>query len=166
MSPEWDRAYAPAAGRWAVIVWEAGGLAYLHWTTVRLFDLGSTAAWALAGFFAVLWVVGSWQVRLMGLYVSPAALRLRGVIRSRTVPFGEIAAVTVEEVVHRLGPWRIPAGRTVILTLRDGVRLNTAMWERGLDFHRRPAEFHAVYQELRRRIADPVHRRMSSRSSS
>jgi hypothetical protein len=37
MDGEWARAYPPGPGRWGVIVWEAAGLTYLHWTTVWLF---------------------------------------------------------------------------------------------------------------------------------
>ncbi|MBM2615210.1 PH domain-containing protein [Actinoplanes sp. LDG1-06] len=156
MSENWQRAYHPGAGRWGVIAWEAAGLTYLHWTTVRLFDLGSAAGWVLAVTFALAWAAGSWQVGKMGLYVSDTGLRLRGVVRTRTVEWVAIEAVTVEEVVERVGPWRVPAGRTIMLTLHDGRRLNTAMWERGLDFHGRADVFRAVYQELRDRIRTPV----------
>ncbi|MBU2670973.1 PH domain-containing protein [Actinoplanes bogorensis] len=148
MNGEWARAYPPSAGRWGVIAWEAAGLAYLQWTTVRLFELGSVAAWLLAVTFGLAWAVGSWQVARMGLYLSDAALRIRGVFRTRTVPWSAIGAVSVEDVAY----WRIPAGRAVVLTLRDGTRLNTSLWERGMDFHGRPQMFRSVCRDLRRRI--------------
>ena len=154
MNLEWVRAYPPSPARWGVVVWEAAGLAYLHWTTVRLFGPREDAGWVLAVTFALVWAVGSWQVVRMGLYLRTDALRIRGVLRTRTVPWSAIEAVTVEDVVYRAGPCRIPAGKTVILILRRGDCVNTAMWERGMDFHRRPQVFRAVYRELRRRIAD------------
>ena len=152
MNAEWSRAYPPSTGRWVVIAWEAAGLTYLHWTTVRLFTLGDATGWLLAAALAVTWAAGSWQVARMGLYLSDAALRIRGVFRTRTIPWPSIAAVTVEDVTYRAGPLPVPAGRTVMLTLRDGTRLNTAMWRRGMDFHNRPQMFHSVCQELPSRL--------------
>jgi hypothetical protein len=148
MNEEWERAYPPGSGRWMVIAWEAAGLAYLHWTTVRLFDLAGAGVWVLAAVFAVAWAAGSWQVTKMGLYLSRDALRIRGVFRTRTLVWAGIERVTVEDVHY----WRVPAGKSVILTTRAGERVDAAMWEQGMDFHRRPREFRAVCQELRRRV--------------
>ncbi|MFI1993031.1 PH domain-containing protein [Actinoplanes sp. NPDC020271] len=152
MVEEWARAYQPARARWAVIVWEAAGLAYLHWTTARLFGLGADLSVALAVVFALVWVVGSWQVLRMGVYVSEHAVRVRGVVRTRTIPWAEIDGVAVDDVVQRVGPLRVPAGRTVVLALRGGGQVDTAMWERGLDFHHRPQLFRDVCRELRDRV--------------
>jgi hypothetical protein len=154
MNLAWVRAYPPSPARWGVVAWEAAGLAYLHWTTVRLFGLREDAGWVLAVTFALAWAAGSWQVVRMGVYLSTDALRIRGILRTRTVPFEAIEAVTVEDVVYRAGPCHVPAGKAAILILRRGGRVNTTMWERGMDFHRRPQMFRTVCRELRRRIAD------------
>ena len=152
MNREWSRAYPPGAGRWGVIAWEAGGLAYLHWTTARLFDLPDAAAWALAAAFLLVWLLGSWRVVRMGPYVSGDALLLRGVFRSRTIPWTDIEDAAAEEITHRLGAFRVPAGRAVVLTLRSGERVTTSVWEKGLDLHRRPDLFGQVCRELRARV--------------
>ncbi|GAA4949796.1 PH domain-containing protein [Actinoplanes utahensis] len=151
MVEDWVRAWQPARARWAVVVWEAFGLAYLHWTTARLFDLGTDAAVLLAALFLLVWAAGSWQVARMGVYFSEHAVRVRGVLRTRTVPWADVDGVFVDEVVHRAGPLRIPAGKTVFLALRDGGRVNTAMWEQGLEFHHRPQLFREVCRQLRQR---------------
>jgi hypothetical protein len=164
MNGKWARAYPPSLGRWGVIVWEAAGLAYLHWTTARLVDLRDDAGWMLAVIFALVWAAGSWQVVHMGLYLNAGAVRIRGIFRTRTVPWADIQTVTVEDIVYRAGPLRIPAGKTVILTLYHGDRLNTAMWQQGMDFHRRPQMFRTVQQDLRRRVADHAGRTAGSDS--
>ena len=152
MSGDWTRVYPAGPGRWGVIAWEAGGLAYLHWTTVRLFALVPTASWLLAATFALTWTVGSWKILRMGLYLSPGSLMIRGIIRTRTIPWTKIATMTVEEVTYRVGRWLIPAGKSVILTLNNGQRLNAAMWEKGMDFHSHPQTFKSACQTLRYRI--------------
>ncbi|GAA4605495.1 hypothetical protein BJY16_005411 [Actinoplanes octamycinicus] len=153
MVDDWARAYRPARARWGVIAWEAAGLAYLHGTTVRLFDLDADGSIPLAVVLLLTWIAGSWQVVRMGVYLRAGAVRIRGVMRTRTIPFADIAEVSVEDVVHRVGPLRVPSGRTVFLVLRDGTRVNTAMWQRGLDFHHRPRLFREVCRELRDRVA-------------
>lgn len=154
MNAEWARAYPPSPARWGVVAWEAAGLAYLHWTTVRLFGLPHDAGWLLALTFALAWAAGSWQVLQMGMYLSADALRIRGVFRTRTVRWSTIRAAAVEDVAYRIGPYRLPAGKTVVLILQEGNRVNTAMWAQGMDFYRKPQMFRTVYSELRRRITE------------
>ena len=153
MDAEWSRAYQPSAGRWAVIVWEAGGLGYLQWTSVQLFDLSMGASWLLASTFTVLWIVGSWRIINMGLYLSNCGLLISGIVRNRTIAWESIERMSVEDVTYRLGPLHIPAGKSVIFTLRNGDRVNASMWEKGMDFHSRPQVFRMVCHDLRSRIS-------------
>jgi hypothetical protein len=140
---EWSRPYTPGAGRRWIIVWEAGALAYLHWTTVRLFGLGTTASLVLGAAFVVLWVVGSWRINRMGVYVNHTGVLVRGLVFSRTLPWARVERIIVRSA--RIG------GRQVLIDLRDGSTVKTSLWEQGVDFHHRRAVFRSVCQELRER---------------
>ena len=61
--------------------------------------------------------------------------------------------LVIEPVVHRFGAFTVPSGRCVILRRTDGSRVNTSLWEKGVDFHADPALFHSVYEDLRARHA-------------
>jgi hypothetical protein len=149
----WVRPYTPGRGRWLIIAWELGSLALLDWTTVRLFELAPRPAAALTAGLAALWLVGSWQIICMGVYVSEHGVRARGVIGARTVRWTEIEHVTLDEVVYRIGRLRVPSGTTVVIKCRDGSWINTSLWVQGIDFHARPHAFREVYHGLRERHA-------------
>jgi hypothetical protein len=87
----------------------------------------------------------------MGAYVGDAGLRIHGLLRSRTIPWDDIAHVHLHEAAHKLGPYKIPSGLTVLIERRDGTTVNTELWAQGVDFHSRPKLFRAVYHELRTR---------------
>jgi hypothetical protein len=57
--------------------------------------------------------------------------------------------VHLHKATHRLGPWEIESGLTVLIERSDGSMVNTELWAQGVDFHSRPRVFRAVYQELR-----------------
>jgi hypothetical protein len=148
---EWVRPYTPGTGRWLVIGWEAVALGLFGWTTIELFGLGSLGIRILAGAIAAIWVVGGWRVREMGVYVSPVGLRIRGLLRSRTLRWAEIEHVRLHRHSHKIGRWEIEGGMTVLIERRDGSLVNTELWAQGVDFHSRPHAFRAVYHELRNR---------------
>ncbi len=148
---EWKRPYTPGSGRWLVIGWEAVALALLGWSTVEQFDLAGAGVRILAAAITTIWVVGGWRIREMGVYVGPAGLRVRGLLRSRTMRWEEIAHVRLHRHSHKLGHWEIEAGMTVLIERRDGTMVNTELWAQGMDFHSRPHVFRAVYRELRER---------------
>ena len=151
MSDDWVRPYTPGTGRWLVIGWEAVALGLLGWTSVDQFDLTGHGIRVLAGVLAGGWVVGAWRILRMGAYVSLDGLRIRGLLRSRTLQWHEVRHVRLHKAMHRLGPWEIESGMTVLLERRDGTTVNTELWAQGVDFHSRPTVFRAVYHELRRR---------------
>lgn len=99
MDSEWSRAYPTSPGRWGVIVWEAGGLGYLQWTTVHLFDITGSASWVLAAAFAILWIIGSRRIVQMGLYLSESALMIRGIVRTRTIAWTSIEWLSIVTIV-------------------------------------------------------------------
>jgi hypothetical protein len=151
VSDSWARPYTPGTGRWLVIAWEAVALALLAWTTIGQFDLTGHAIRVLCCVIAAVWVIGAWRIVQMGAYVSTRGLRLQGLFLSRTLRWDQIEHVRLHKATHRLGPWEIESGMTVLIERRDGTTVNTELWAQGVDFHRRPAEFKAVYHELRNR---------------
>jgi hypothetical protein len=151
MKREWVRPYPPGRGRWLVIGWELGGLAFVGWTTVRLFDLGPRPAAVLGGALAMLWLLGCWRILRIGVYFNEYGVRVRGLLGSRTLRWSEIEFFALDEVVHRLGGFELPGGTTVRIKCRDGRRVNTPLWAQGVDFHARPGAFGKVYHALRER---------------
>jgi hypothetical protein len=136
-----------------IIGWELGGLAFVHWTTVRLFDLTSSHAWALAGILGALWLLGSFRILRMGVYVSAYGVRIRGLVGTRTLRWTEIAEFALDQPVYRIpfGAVLVPAGLTVLIRRHSGEYVNTSLWAQGIDFHQRPRVFREVYGLLRER---------------
>jgi hypothetical protein len=147
----WVRPYTPGTGRWIVIGWEAVAFGLLGWASVGQFGLAGHGIRVMACTLAAIWVVGAWRILQMGAYVSRTGLRIRGLLRSRTVRWAEIENVRLHKATHRLGPWEIESGMTVLIERRDGSTVNTELWAQGVDFHSRPKLFRAVYHELRSR---------------
>jgi hypothetical protein len=151
VSSAWTRPYTSGVGRWIVIGWEAASFAALGWTSARLFELSGHAVTVLAGVLAAVWVLGGWRIVEMGVYVSGHGVRIRGLLRTRTIAWQEIGDIWLHRASHRLGPVEIPSGMTVLIERRDGSTVNTELWAQGVDFHSRPSVFKAVYHELRER---------------
>ena len=147
----WTRPYSTGNGRWLVIAWEAIALGLLGWTSVDTFDLNWHGVRIMASVLAVVWVLGSWRILQMGAYVSTKGLRIRGLLRAREMEWDKIAHVRLHKATHRLGPWEIESGLTVLIERSDGGTVDTELWAQGVDFHSRPKLFRAVYHELRNR---------------
>jgi Bacterial PH domain len=156
VSDSWVRPYTPGTGRWLVIGWEAVALGLLGWTSVDQFDLTGHGIRVLACALAAVWVLGAWQILQMGAYVSLSGLRIRGLLRTRTLRWHEVQNVRLHKATHRLGPWEVESGMTVLIERRDGTTVNTELWAQGVDFHSRPTVFRAVYRELRERHSAAV----------
>ena len=151
MDEIWTRPYTPGHGRWLVVAWEAAALALLAWATIRQFEVTGHGVKLVACTLAALWVIGTHRILRMGAYVGASGLRIHGLLHSHTVHWRDIAHVRLHRATHRLGPWKIESGMTVLIDHRDGSTVNTDLWAKGIDFHARPAVFRAVYQELRTR---------------
>lgn len=134
-----------------MIGWEAFALAVLGWTTVPLFDLSGRALPVLAAGLAAAWLLGAWRIARMGVYLGDDGVRIRGLFRSRTLRWHDIAKIWLHRSSHRFGRWEIPSGMTVLMERRDGSLVNTELWAQGVDFHARPKAFRAVYEQLRDR---------------
>jgi hypothetical protein len=152
----WTRPYEPGAGRWLVIIWEAPALALLGWSTARKFGFTGTGFWIMVGVLAAVWLIGAWRIVRMGVYAGSDGVLIRGLLRSRTLRWQEVAHVHLHKATHRLGPWEIESGLTVLIERRDGSMVNTELWAQGVDFHSRPRVFRAVYHELRTLHLDAV----------
>jgi Bacterial PH domain len=147
----WTRPYTTGTGRWLVIAWEAVALGLLGWTSIRAFDLTGHGIRVLAGVLAAVWVLGAWRILQMGAYVGADGMRIRGLLRSHTMRWSEVAHVRLHKATHKVGPWEIESGMTVLIERADGSMVNTELWAQGVDFHSRPKVFRAVYHELRDR---------------
>jgi hypothetical protein len=134
-----------------VIAWEFGSLALLGWAAVRAFGLTPPGAALLTVALTALWLVGSWQILRMGVYVGPAGIRIRGLVGLRTLPWSAVAGIVVQRRSSRL--LGIELGLNVVVEYRDGGRLGTPLWAEGIDFHKRRPAFHALCRELRERHA-------------
>jgi hypothetical protein len=105
---------------------------------------------------AAVWVIGASRIVQMGVYAGVAGVRIRGLLRTRTLRWPEVAHVHLHKTTHRLGRWEIESGLTVLIERRDGSMVNTELWAQGVDFHSRPRVFRAVYQRLRMLHLDAV----------
>lgn len=141
----WLRPYSPGRGRWLIVGWELVGLAFVDWTTIRLFDLMPADAWVVTGLLAIAWLVGSWRILRMGVYVSEIGVSIRGLAGSRTLRWTDIDQFALDQPVFRLGALQVPAGLTVLIRHRNGEFVNTSLWAQGVDFHSRPRLFREVY---------------------
>jgi hypothetical protein len=148
---DWVRPYTPGTGRWLVIGWEAVALGLFGWSTVEQFGLAGPVVRIVASVIAAGWVVGGWRIFEMGVYVGPGGVRIRGLLRSRTLCWTDVAQVRLHRHTHRIGQWEIEGGMTVLIERHDGTTVNTELWAQGVDFHSRPHVFREVYQELRNR---------------
>lgn len=156
MNDKWERPYTPGNGRWLVIGWEVVAFGLLGWTSIRQFGLAGAGVWWLVAALTAIWAVGAIRVLRMGAYVGERGLRLRGLWRTRTLRWAEIEHVRLHKAVHKLGPWEIESGMTVLIERRDGGVVDTELWAQGVDFHSRPHVFRDVYHELRNRHLDAV----------
>jgi hypothetical protein len=147
----WTRPYPPGPGRWLVIAWEAAALALLAWATIRQFELTGHGIKLVSCAIAALWVLGAHRILQMGAYVGATGLKVHGLLRSQTTHWRDIANVRLHRATHRLGPWKIENGTTVLVERHDGKVLNTELYSQGIDFHARPSLFRAVYHDLRTR---------------
>jgi len=125
--------------------WEFGGLALVVWSTARLFDLIASDIWVLSGLVGAVWLVGSWRILRMGVYVSGYGVQIRGLVGTRTLRWTEIDQFAIDQGTFRLGSLQVPTGMTVLIRHRSGEFVNTSLWAQGIDFHARPRLFREVY---------------------
>ena len=152
----WRRPYRVGIGRWIVAGWEAAALVFLHRATVDLYHL--PPEW-LAAALAALWVAVCVRLVVMGVFVGPSGFRIRGLFATRTIAWSSVERIVVQHASHRLFGFDVPAGRTAIIELPDGTRVNSSLWADGVDFKFNPAGFRQAYEELRRAHAQATARR-------
>jgi hypothetical protein len=140
-----------------VVAWELFGLAFFGWTTQRM--LQPTIGWTTPGvvllvlaLFAV-WVVASYRILRMGVYVSGQGVRVLGLLGSRTVQWSEVERITVRDSRLSIGRLQVAGGMGVQIEPRDGAPIETTLWAQGIDFAFRRDAFHAAYRELRQHLS-------------
>jgi hypothetical protein len=148
MTSHWSRPY-PVGLRWLVVAWELGAFVFFHWTTAELFGLDRAAAVAVGVTVAVAWVLVSWRLMRLGVYVADRGVLIRRLASSRAVSWSSIDRIMIDESTVRYGVLAVPTGPTVVIELHDGTRVETPLWAKGIDFHFRPHLFRRVYQVLR-----------------
>jgi hypothetical protein len=146
----WVRPYAPGTGRWWVLGWEVLSFGMLGWAAVESFGLSGIAVTLTVLALATVWVLGAWRIVRMGVYVGDG-VQIRGLLRTRTLRWDDITRFWLHSSSHKVGPFVIPNGMTVLAERRDGSVINTQLWAKGVDFHARPQTFRAVFHELRDR---------------
>jgi hypothetical protein len=139
-----------------VVAWELFGLAFFGWTTQRM--LQSSIAWTPPGIvllvlalFAV-WIVASYRILRMGVYVSDQGVRVLGLLGSHTVRWSEVDRITVRDTRHSIRRLQVAGGMSVQIEPRDGAPIETTLWAQGIDFAFRRQAFHAAYRELRQHL--------------
>ena len=143
----WRRPYRVGIGRWIVGGWEAAALVFLHRITVDLYHV--PPGW-LAVALAALWAALCVRLVVMGVFVGPSGIRIRGLFATRTIGWRSVERIVVERAGHRLFGFDIPAGRTAVIERRDGTRVNSSLWADGVDFKFKPARFREACAQLRR----------------
>jgi hypothetical protein len=149
----WRRPYRTGAGRWMVALWEAGALILLHRTTVDLYHLTSSSRLLIALAFAIMWVALCIRLTRLGLFVAPGGIQIRGLVTRRTIRWHEVERIVVDRAHHQWLGLRIPSGRTAIIELHNGERVNSSLWADGIDFKFSPAGFRQACADLRREHA-------------
>ena len=156
VTTQWHRPYSPGPGRWFVVAWELFGLAFFGWATEGALrpSIGwtprGTVLLVLALFVA--WVLASYRILRMGVYVSDRGVRILGLLGRRTVHWSEVERITVRETRHSIGRLRVAGGMSVQIDPRDGAPIETTLWAQGIDFAFRRHAFHAAYRELRQHL--------------
>jgi hypothetical protein len=139
-----------------VVAWELFGLAFFGWTTERALRpsiaLTPPGIVLLVLALFVVWVLASYRILRMGVYVSDQGVRVLGLLRSRTVRWAEIERITVRETRQSIGRLQVAGGMSVQIDPHDGAPIETTLWAQGIDFAFRRDAFHAAYRELRRHL--------------
>jgi hypothetical protein len=139
-----------------VVAWELFGLAFFGWTTERM--LQPSIAWTPPGIvllvlalFAV-WVLASYRILRMGVYVSDQGIRVLRLLGSRTVRWSEVERISVRDTRHSIGRLQVAGGMSVQIEPRSGAPIETTLWAQGIDFAFRRHAFHSAYRELRQHL--------------
>jgi hypothetical protein len=156
VTTRWRRPYSPGPGRWIVVAWEMFGLALFGWTTERVLRPGlalspAGVAVLVAGLIAV-WLLASYRILRMGVYVSDHGVRVYGLVSVRTLGWSEVDRIIVRDTRHRIGRLRVAGGLSVQLEPHVGTPVETTLWAEGIDFAFRRHAFHAAYRELRQHL--------------
>jgi hypothetical protein len=131
-------------------------LALFGWSTERVLRpsmaLSPAAIALLVLGLTVVWVLFSYRILRMGVYVSDHGVRVKHLLGSRTVRWSEVERITVRDTRHSIGRLRIAGGKSVQIEPHEGRPIETTLWAEGIDFAFRKYAFHAAYKELRQHL--------------
>jgi len=78
---------------------------------------------------------------------------IRNLLSTRRIGWDAIDSIDVEPVSYRFGAFSIPSGRCAFIKpAGGGARINTSLWEKGVDFYAQPDLFREVCRNLRERL--------------
>ncbi|AZM55889.1 hypothetical protein DMA15_27580 [Streptomyces sp. WAC 01529] len=117
---QWRRPYRPGPWRVGTAALSLLLASYILFAAVIIALADSLAGAAICAGLAALLVVGSLRLLRVGTWVSARGVRKVGFLRTRTVPWTQIAAVrTAQQPVRWLGLPRTVQGQALILVRRD-----------------------------------------------
>lgn len=134
------------------MAWELFGLGFFGWSTERVLGLSAPGITLLAPALLAVWIIFSYRILRMGVYVSDHGVRVLGLLGTRTVYWSEVEQIIVRDTRHSIGPLRVPGGMSVQIDPRHGAPFETTLWAEGIDFAFRRHAFHAAYRELRHHL--------------
>ena len=116
----WRRPYRPGPWRVGVSAISLLLASFVLFAAVIIVLTGSVSEAAVVLGIAVLVLAGALRLLRMGVWVSARGLRRVGFLFTRTVPWGQVAAVrTVQQPVRWLGLPRTVQGQALTLVRRD-----------------------------------------------
>jgi Bacterial PH domain len=153
VTTRWRRPYSPGPGRWIVVAWELFGLGLFGWSTAEVLrpstPLSPLGIALLVAALSAVWVIFSYRILRMGVYVSDQGVRVYRLLGSRTVRWSEVDRIMVRDTRHALGPITVSGGMSVQIEPHEGTPIETTLWAEGIDFAFRRHAFHAAHRELR-----------------
>ncbi|MEU1631063.1 hypothetical protein ABZ746_38650 [Streptomyces sp. NPDC020096] len=131
----WWRPYRPGPWRVAIAALLLMLASYLLFAGVIVAAAGSLSGAGASVGVAVLVIAGALRSLRMGVWVSGRGLRLVGLLRTTTLPWGRVGAIrTAQQPVKWLSLPRTVQGQALVLHRADGAEPRTLLTDHNADF--------------------------------